>query len=90
MGHEGKCVMELRDLFNGYAERLYGTTTAETAETEQDPEEDSGEGEVDIEASIKNEIRDMKVKGKKPLFQAVKIDVKCGILEQLLFSSITP
>ena len=71
MGKEGKCTAELRDLFEEYAAKLYGTP--------EDHEESDGEAEVDIEEEFKKEVQGMKSKStrKEVLFQPVKVDIQC-------------
>lgn len=72
MGKEGKSTAELRDLFEEYAKKLYGSPE------EQANGADSNE-EVDIEAEIKKEVQGIKSKGmtKEALFQSVKVDIQC-------------
>lgn len=74
MGKEGKSTAELRDLFEDYAKKLYGSPEelADRADSNEDTE-------VDIEAKIKKEVQGMKSKGmtKEALFQSVKVDVQC-------------
>ena len=74
MGKEGKCTAELRDLFEEYAAKLYGTS-----EDQIDAENCDDEAEVDIEAEIKKEVQGMKSKTttKGILFQPVKVDIQC-------------
>ncbi|MCJ1256746.1 hypothetical protein MMC24_004570 [Lignoscripta atroalba] len=74
MHREGKCTGELRDLFNEYAERLYPRLM-----NDQDAgEKDEDDGKVDIEADISKEIEGMRHPTGKPLFQPVRIDIRCG------------
>ncbi|MCJ1291556.1 hypothetical protein MMC34_003101 [Xylographa carneopallida] len=71
---EGKCTAELRDLFNEYAERIYGSN-ADVIETPARAGHD--EGEVDIEANIRHEIEGLQVPRRTPLFQSVRLEVQC-------------
>lgn len=74
MGKEGKSTAELRDLFDEYAKKLYGSPE------EQAGGEDSNEdAEADIEAEIEREVHGMKSKAttKEALFQSVKMDLQC-------------
>ena len=74
MGKEGKSTAELRDLFEEYAKKLYGSPE------EQSDGEDGNEGaEADIEAEIKKEVQGMNFKAtkKEALFQSVKMDIQC-------------
>ncbi len=75
MGKEGKCTLDLRDLFEGYAAKLYGETTEGVEEANDD---DDG-AEVDIEAEINKEVQGLKSKSKRKgaLFQTVKMDIQC-------------
>ena len=74
MVKEGKSTAELRDLFEDYAKKLYGSSEelADGADSNEDTE-------VDIEAEIKKEVQGIKSKGmkKEALFQSVKVDVQC-------------
>ncbi|MCJ1432565.1 hypothetical protein MMC27_001922 [Xylographa pallens] len=69
---EGKCTAELRDLFNEYAERIYGNS--EIGDT---PAQDDDPAEEDIEADIKHEIEGLQVPRRTPLFQPVRLEVQC-------------
>ena len=74
LGKEGKSTAELRDLFEDYAKKLYGSSE------EQPDQEDSNEDmEADIEAEIKKEVQGMKAKvtQKEALFQPVRMDIQC-------------
>ena len=75
MGKEGKCTAELRDLFNEYAAKLYGTSEGQQIEVKDSDDE----AEADIEAEIKKEVQGMKSKTTKreALFQPVKVDIQC-------------
>ena len=75
MGKEGKCTGELRDLFEDYATKIYGLSSAKG----NDEASDGEDAEADIEADIRKELKDIKAKStrKEALFQAVKIDVQC-------------
>ena len=74
MGKEGKCTAELRDLFEEYAAKLYGTSEDQIEAGNSD-----NEAEVDIEAEIKKEVQGIKSKTtrKHALFQPVKVDIQC-------------
>ena len=74
MGKEGKSTAELRDLFEEYAEKLYGGPEGHSS-----GEDSNEDAEADIEAEIKREVQVMKsrVTKKKALFQSVKMDVQC-------------
>ncbi|KAI9834214.1 MAG: hypothetical protein M1819_003052 [Sarea resinae] len=69
-GKEGKCVGELKDLFDEYVERLYPG---------QESEDDGEDEELDIEAEIKKEVEGMKRPRKEALFAHVKLDVQCVV-----------
>jgi len=69
---EGKCTAELRDLFNEYAERIYGNS--ETVDTHA---RDDDEVEEDIEADIRHEIEGLKAPSRTPLFQPIRLEVQC-------------
>ena len=76
-GKEGKCTMELRELFEEYAAKLYGTSAPEAEEAggKEDEEEDD-----DIAIDIAKEIQGLKSSStsrKKALFQPVRIDIQC-------------
>ena len=75
MGKEGKSTSDLRDLFEGYASKIYG----DSADGEDENAGNDDESEVDIEAEINEEIQGLKSSSKKKgaLFQTVKIDVQC-------------
>ncbi|THY67287.1 hypothetical protein D6C87_10305 [Aureobasidium pullulans] len=78
-GREGKCTGELRDLFNEYAQLLYGDQLA--AEAGAAGSDDEGDGEINIEAEIQQELADMRKppSQSKPLFWSIKLDVQCVI-----------
>ncbi|TKA65248.1 hypothetical protein B0A49_08551 [Cryomyces minteri] len=71
-GQEAKCVGELRDLFEEYAEIIYGDVL-------HDAEADGGgeEGSADIEAEIKKELEGMRKPTSQPLFTHVRLDIEC-------------
>ncbi|EUC49684.1 hypothetical protein COCMIDRAFT_83839 [Bipolaris oryzae ATCC 44560] len=73
MKKEAKSVADLRDLFQEYATKLYGTT--ESSETAADDDSDSEGG--DIEAQIQKELADIRSPTTKPLFTSVKLDTQC-------------
>ncbi|KAF6235588.1 hypothetical protein HO173_006271 [Letharia columbiana] len=74
LGKEGKSTAELRDLFEEYAKKLYGSL-----EEQADGEDSNEDVEADIEAEIKKEVQGMKsrVTKKETLFQSVKMDIQC-------------
>lgn len=76
MGKEGRSTAELRDLFEEYAKKLYGSPEeqADGGESNED-----AEAEADIEAEIKKEVQGMRstVTKKEALFQSVKMDLQC-------------
>lgn len=72
-GREGKCIGELRDLFNEYAEILY---PAEDLDPTDADEPDSND--VDIEAEINAEVSDIQKPPSDPLFTLAKTDTPCG------------
>ncbi|KAH0084662.1 hypothetical protein KCU96_g10654, partial [Aureobasidium melanogenum] len=76
-GREGKCTGELRDLFNEYAQLLYGDELA--AEAGAAGSDDDGDGEINIEAEIQQELAGMRKPQEKPLFWSIKLDVQCVI-----------
>jgi tRNA acetyltransferase TAN1 len=59
-----------------YVETLFGTENEETMKPD-DIEQDNHD--ADIEASIREEISDLKKSSSKNLFQPVKIDVRCVV-----------
>ncbi|CAD0085247.1 unnamed protein product [Aureobasidium mustum] len=67
-GREGKCTGELRDLFNELA-----------AEAGAAGSDDEGDGEINIEAEIQQELADIRKPQDKPLFWSIKLDVQCVI-----------
>ncbi|KAG8529202.1 uncharacterized protein KY384_005837 [Bacidia gigantensis] len=85
-GKEGKSTIEVRDLFEDYALRLYnhlGNTDADTSEAPPLDDDDEGQGADDIEALLKGEIKDIKQSSVKSsskneaVFQTVKLDTQC-------------
>ncbi|KAF3005147.1 hypothetical protein E8E13_010449 [Curvularia kusanoi] len=73
MKKEAPTVADLRDLFQGYATKLYGDqATNGSAEDEEDS--DAG---GDIEAEINKELADIRKPTVKPLFTSVKLDTQC-------------
>ncbi|MCJ1411685.1 hypothetical protein MMC19_005777 [Ptychographa xylographoides] len=78
MHKEGLCTTELRDLFDEYSEKIYGLgLNGETEETGDD-------GNADIEADIRDEIDGLKSPSSEPLFQPVRIDVRCVVFFKTL------
>jgi tRNA acetyltransferase TAN1 len=74
-GRESKCIGELRDLFNEYAELLYGETLAASGASA----DDAGDGTAnDIESSIQAEVAGIQKPATVQLFTSVRIDVQCG------------
>ena len=74
LGREVKSTAELRDLFEEYAKKLYGSP-----EEHSDGEYSNEDTEADIEAEIQKEVQGMKSKvtKKEALFQSVKMDIQC-------------
>ena len=74
LGKEGRSTAELRDLFEEYAKKLYGSR-----EERSDGEDSNDDAEADIEAEIQKEVQGMKSKvtKKEALFQSVKMDIQC-------------
>ena len=90
MGKEGKSTVDLRDLFEEYANKLYGPHVATSIiDTEHNTYDDKSNTNIDdevetedIESSIASELASLKApafsKSKPvPLFQAVKVDTQC-------------
>ncbi|KAF2849410.1 hypothetical protein T440DRAFT_469504 [Plenodomus tracheiphilus IPT5] len=75
MKKEAKSVADLRDLFDEYATRLYGTSEANATAGDDASDSDGG----DIEDEIKKEIADIRKPTTKPLFSSVKLDTQCLI-----------
>ncbi|CAO2656406.1 Nn.00g052090.m01.CDS01 [Neocucurbitaria sp. VM-36] len=73
MKKEAKSIGDLRDLFQEYASKFYGTTNG----TADDNDSDSEGG--DIEAEINKELADIRKPTAKPLFTSVKLDTQCLI-----------
>ncbi|GAB7356982.1 hypothetical protein MBLNU459_g7819t1 [Dothideomycetes sp. NU459] len=71
-GREGKCIGELKDLFNDYAEELYGDQLHDAEE-----KDDSDGGEVNIEEEIQAELEGIKKPQTEPLFIPIRLDVQC-------------
>lgn len=74
MGRESRSTAELRDLFEEYAKKLYGSP-----QEQADGEGGNEDTEADIEAEIKKEVLGMKSRSskKEELFQSVKVDIQC-------------
>ena len=74
LGREAKSTAELRDLFEEYAKKLYGSP-----EEHSDGGDSNEDAEADIEAEIQKEVQGMKSKvpKKEALFQSVKMDIQC-------------
>ncbi|KAF2129869.1 hypothetical protein P153DRAFT_430965 [Dothidotthia symphoricarpi CBS 119687] len=70
MKNEAKTVADLRDLFQEYATKLYGT--GETNEASDDS--DAGD---DIETEIQKELADIRKPTVKPLFTSIKLPTQC-------------
>ncbi|KAI9882151.1 MAG: hypothetical protein M1823_006107, partial [Watsoniomyces obsoletus] len=74
-GKEGKCVGELRDLLEEYAEKLnLGQNPVPDGDTKADA---PGDADGDIASSIQKEVRELKQPAAEKLFTAVRIDVQC-------------
>lgn len=58
-----------------YAQLLYGDELAAEAGVGSD---DEGDGEINIEAEIQQELQDIRKPQAKPLFWSIKLDVQCG------------
>ncbi|KAI9822428.1 MAG: hypothetical protein M1827_000147 [Pycnora praestabilis] len=71
-GKEGKCVGELRDLFDKFAKEFYN---ANVDQDNSDAEVDDEDG--DIEAEIQREVKGMQNLKTEALFKAVKLDIPC-------------
>ena len=56
-----------------YAQLLYGDQLAAEAGSD-----DEGDGEINIEAEIQQELADIRKPQAKPLFWSIKLDVQCG------------
>jgi hypothetical protein len=56
-----------------YAQLLYGDELAAEAGSD-----DEGDGEINIEAEIQQELADIRKPQAKPLFWSIKLDVQCG------------
>ncbi|KAH7401411.1 hypothetical protein BKA66DRAFT_103017 [Pyrenochaeta sp. MPI-SDFR-AT-0127] len=72
MKKEAKSIGDLRDLFQEYATKLYGTSNGESVD---DDDSDGG----DIEAEINKELAEIRKPATKPLFTSVKLDTQCLI-----------
>jgi hypothetical protein len=59
-----------------YAQLLYGDELA--AEAGAAGSDDEGDGEINIEAEIQQELQDIRKPQAKPLFWSIKLDVQCG------------
>ncbi|KAL9047368.1 MAG: hypothetical protein Q9214_000035 [Letrouitia sp. 1 TL-2023] len=81
MKKEGKCTVELRDLFNEYAIEIYGHSVIGNDLSHSDEED----AEADLEAEIQREVQEIKATKAKPLFQPIKIDIQCGMIVLLHF-----
>ncbi|KZF18871.1 hypothetical protein L228DRAFT_286365 [Xylona heveae TC161] len=77
LGREGKCVMELKSLFDEYIERLYGAEGQGQGRSHEEHEEGSPSGDEDIEAEIKRELHGMKKPASRKLFEHVRLDIQC-------------
>ncbi|KAI4286398.1 MAG: hypothetical protein L6R35_004347 [Caloplaca aegaea] len=76
MHKEGRCTVELKDLFDQYAQLLYcGPGEAGNGAVTDDPVDDA----ADIEADIQQEIQGMQntTSKQQALFTPVKIEVQC-------------
>ncbi|KAF2862191.1 hypothetical protein K470DRAFT_16248 [Piedraia hortae CBS 480.64] len=82
-GKEGKCVTELRELFNVYAEKLY--PTAATQQTSAASQELIADDE-DIEQAIQREVAEIRKPSTPQLFTHVHINMPCVVF----FKTIAP
>ncbi|KAI4165004.1 MAG: hypothetical protein LQ342_001280 [Letrouitia transgressa] len=73
MHKEGKCTVELKDLFNEYAVEIYGNSITGNDPSSSDEEDE----EADVEAEIQREVQGIKNMKAKSLFQPIKIDIQC-------------
>ncbi|SMR63569.1 unnamed protein product [Zymoseptoria tritici ST99CH_3D1] len=80
-GREGKCVMEMRDLFNEYAKEMYPQSA-----DGPDGGEGDAEGEMDIEREIQAELDEMKKPARGQLFTHVRVNLQCVVF----FKTIAP
>ncbi|KAI9757656.1 MAG: hypothetical protein M4579_003381 [Chaenotheca gracillima] len=70
-GREGKCTSELRDLFDRYAEDMYGQQLDEA-------DEDGGAHDPgDVEADVQKELAEMRRSKSDRRFHTVKLDMQC-------------
>ncbi|KAI9844917.1 MAG: hypothetical protein M1837_005203 [Sclerophora amabilis] len=72
-GREGKCIGELRDLFDRYAEVMYPQPSDEADEDGGD--DDGG----DIEATVQKELAEMKKPKREKAFQPARLGVQCVV-----------
>ncbi|CAA9965887.1 THUMP domain containing protein [Pyrenophora teres f. maculata] len=73
MKKEAKSVNDLRDLFQEYATKLYGSAESNGPASDDDSDDEGG----DIEAEIKKELADIRKPTTKPLFTSLKLDTQC-------------
>ncbi|RDI84118.1 hypothetical protein Vi05172_g5957 [Venturia inaequalis] len=69
-GKEGKCVAELKDLFQEYADRMYVSENG-ISDAAKDASED------DVGAEIEKELQGLKKPQTEPLFSSIKLDTPC-------------
>ncbi|KAF2459397.1 hypothetical protein BDY21DRAFT_338138 [Lineolata rhizophorae] len=80
--NKAKCTAELKDLFEDFAEKLYGVGhgalgAGDGASASAD---DTADREAeDIEASIRREVQSIKKPTEEPLFRPVKLSVDCVV-----------
>ncbi|KAI2476020.1 THUMP domain containing protein [Pyrenophora tritici-repentis] len=73
MKKEAKSVNDLRDLFQEYATKLYGSAESNGPASDDDSDDEGG----DIEAEIKKELAEIRKPTTKPLFTSLKLDTQC-------------
>ncbi|WPG97963.1 Hypothetical protein R9X50_00074600 [Acrodontium crateriforme] len=85
-GKEAKCIGELRDLFNEYAELLYADQLPKAKNGDDDDDDDDDAGVADIESEIKAEVAGITKPSTEPLFTHIKLDVQCVVF----FKTVAP
>ncbi|KAF2175073.1 hypothetical protein K469DRAFT_612081 [Zopfia rhizophila CBS 207.26] len=73
MKKEAKSVVDLRQLFEDYASKLYGVNHAYGSAEDGDSDENEG----GIEAEIKKELDEIRIPSADPLFTSVRLDTQC-------------
>ncbi|KIW00870.1 uncharacterized protein PV09_07626 [Verruconis gallopava] len=77
-GREAKCVAELKDLFQEYAETMYGVNDAPAKAKEALPDG------LDVDAELEEELRELRKAETKQLFTSVKLDTQCLVFFKVL------